>query len=95
MTLTMSKNAARAITTAAAYAEYLAENDARQTAVIEAMIDEYDEFMAELAEREAEYNAMLQDMADLNAAWKYGEETGDFSFYSDVYKDINGVRPRW
>ena len=94
MTITMNKNAARAITTAAAMAEYIAENDARQTDIIEAMIDEYNEFMMEMAIREAEHNAWLQDMADLDAAWKCGEETGDYSFYSDVYKDVYGVRPR-
>lgn len=95
MTLTTSKNTTRAITTADAFAEYIAETDARQADIIEAMMDEYDAFMAELAEREAEHNAWLRDMADLDAAWKCGEETGDFSFYSDVYKDVYGVRPRW
>lgn len=91
MTLTMNKNAVRTITTADAFAEYLAETDARQTDIIEAMIDEYNEFMAELAEREAEHNAWLRDMADLEAA----RNSGDWDYYSDVYKDIYGVRPRW
>ena len=26
---------------------------------------------------------------------KVAEETGDWSVYSDLYKDLYGVRPRW
>lgn len=43
---------------------------------------------------EAERRATMQDYEDLRDAAKAGWETGDWSYYSDVYKDIYGVRPR-
>ncbi len=46
---------------------------------------------SDLAAYEAEQRGWEQDMADLKAAW----ESGDMSYYSDVYKDIYGVRPRY
>lgn len=43
---------------------------------------------------EAERRAAMQDYEDLMGAAAACRETGDWSFYSDVYKDIYGVRPR-
>ena len=96
MKLTMSKNAARAITTAAAYAEYLAETDALQTAIIEAMMDEYDLFMAECEAEAAALEASIIEAARLDELWKE-LQTMDRNdpLYSDLYKDVYGVRPRW
>ena len=31
----------------------------------------------------------------LAAAERYGDETGDYSLYSDIFKDVYGIRPRW
>lgn len=44
---------------------------------------------------EAEQREWKRDMEDLEMAAAVGRETGDWSFYSDVYKDVYGVRPRW
>ena len=90
----------------AAFEAFLAEEmalaDAMDAALAAALADmaadydaEYEAYMADVAARDAEEAAWRQDMADLDAAYQAGVETGDFSFYSDVYKDIYGVRPRW
>lgn len=95
MTLTINKNAARTLTAAAAMAEYMAETSEEQALLAAAIEAEYEEYMAELAAIEAEEAAWKANMAALDDAYQYGVETGDFSFYSDVFKDINGIRPRW
>lgn len=48
-----------------------------------------EEIRRDLEAHEAEQRGWEQDMADLKAAW----ESGDMSYYSDVYKDIYGFRP--
>lgn len=42
---------------------------------------------------EAAENERLE--AGLREALAYAEEVGDWDMYSDVYKDLYGVRPRW
>ena len=95
MTLTINKNTARTLTAAAAMAEYAAEISVDNDRIFADMEEEYDRFMVELAAREAEEAAWRADREALDAAYQAGVETGDFSFYSDVYKDIYGIRPRW
>ena len=46
------------------------------------------------AEREAEA-AAIQWEEDAHRWLKKAAETGDWSLYSDLYKDLYGVRPRW
>lgn len=54
---------------------------------------------AERAEREAieaeEQARWEYDQQTLRDAEEVGRKTGDWSYYSDVYKDIYGIRPRW
>lgn len=33
--------------------------------------------------------------SELFEALRYAEEVGDWDLYSDIYKDLYGVRPRW
>ena len=95
MTITTNKSAARSFTTAAAMSDYYNEISDDTAAIIEAMEAEYEEYMWALELDAAIEAAWRQDMADLEAARKYGEETGYWDCYSDLFKSIYGVRPRW
>jgi len=97
MTLTMNKNAARAITAAAALAAYYdeitltdaewwAEVEAEEMAIAEAM----DEALAAIFD--AQYWEHQVDEA-LALARESGDPR-DWEVYSDLYKSVYGVRPR-
>lgn len=60
----------------------------------------WDELLAEAAEaaeeaKRLEREAWCYEMAMLDELAEEAHRTGDWSVYSDVYKDIYGVRPRW
>lgn len=47
-----------------------------------------------MAEWEAEQaSEALED--ELRASLEYAADRGDWDLYSDLYKDLYGVRPRW
>lgn len=61
--------------------EYCEDDDAEIEANLEAYLDELEQEMATIVERCGVYGA--EEYAELA------------SIYSDVYKDIYGIRPRW
>lgn len=54
-----------------------------------------DRLQQEAEMREALCEEWRYDMARLRWAYKFFEETGVYDLYSDIFKDIYGVRPRW
>ena len=53
------------------------------------------EIKRDLDAYETERREFERDRDDLANAEAIARETGDWSYYSDVYKDIYGIRPRW
>ena len=97
MTLTMNKAAARATTTAAALNNYFdeitepeidwAEIEAEEMALAEAM----DAALAAIFDAQYWENQVDEARA---VARKSGDPR-DWEVYSDLYKSVYGVRPRW
>ena len=52
------------------------------------------EYEAELREMEWERNGW-KAVSEARATWERTQDPQDWDYYSDLYKDLNGFRPRY